>query len=45
VLANAMLEKFGGDSVAEMSRNFDAYLSQLSHRHAALGRAGAAPAE
>ena len=45
VLANAMLEKFGGDSVTEMRRNFDAYLDQLSHRHAALGRAEAAPAQ
>lgn len=26
VLANAMREKFGGDSIAEMKRNFDSYL-------------------
>ena len=41
VLADAMLEKFAGDSVAEMRRNFDAYLDQLTRRHAALGRAEA----
>jgi chorismate synthase len=29
VLANAMREKFGGDSLAEMRRNFEAYLAQL----------------
>ena len=33
VLADAMLEKFGGDSLAEMRRNYDGYL-------AALGAAG-----
>lgn len=45
VLADAMLEKFGGDSLAEMRRNFDAYITQLGERSAALGRAaaGAAP--
>jgi chorismate synthase len=36
VLADAMLEKFGGDSVTEMRRNFDAYLDQLTRRHDAL---------
>lgn len=30
VLADAALEKFGGDSVAETRRNFDSYLDQLS---------------
>jgi chorismate synthase len=40
VLADAMLEKFGGDSMGEMRRNFDAYLEQLSRRH---DRAAAAP--
>jgi len=30
-LADAMREKFGGDSLAEMRRNYDAYLAQL-HR-------------
>jgi len=28
-IANAMIEKFGGDSVAEMRRNFGGYLSQV----------------
>jgi chorismate synthase len=29
VLASAMREKFGGDSLAEMRRNFDGYIAQL----------------
>ena len=29
VLADAMLEKFGGDSLAEMRRNFDGYVASL----------------
>jgi chorismate synthase len=29
VLAQAMIEKFGGDSIGEMRRNFDGYLRQL----------------
>jgi chorismate synthase len=29
VLADAMLEKFGGDSVAETRRNLDAYLASI----------------
>ena len=29
VLANAMLEKFGGDSVAETKRNLDGYLANI----------------
>jgi chorismate synthase len=32
VLADAMLEKFGGDSLAEMRRNYDAYLAHLAQR-------------
>ena len=32
VLADAFLEKFGGDSVAEIRRNFDGYLAYLSER-------------
>ena len=28
-LANAFLEKFGGDSLAEMKRNFRGYLQQV----------------
>jgi chorismate synthase len=29
VLANAMREKFGGDSISEMRRNFESYLAVL----------------
>ena len=29
VLAQAMIEKFGGDSLGETRRNFDGYLQQL----------------
>jgi chorismate synthase len=32
VLANAALEKFGGDSVAETRRNYESYLKQLANR-------------
>jgi chorismate synthase len=32
VLAGAMVEKFGGDSLAEMRRNYDGYLSHIAHR-------------
>jgi chorismate synthase len=32
VLADAFLEKFGGDSVAEVRRNFESYLTYLSER-------------
>jgi len=39
VLADAMLEKFAGDSLSEMRRNFDAYLDQLQARSAALDSA------
>ena len=28
-VANAMAEKFGGDSLREMKRNFDGYLKQV----------------
>jgi chorismate synthase len=31
VLAEAMLEKFGGDSLAETKRNFDGYIEQLKN--------------
>lgn len=31
VLANSLREKFGGDSIDEMKRNFDAYLAQLAN--------------
>ena len=32
VLADAFLEKFGGDSLGEIKRNYDAYLSHLAVR-------------
>jgi chorismate synthase len=32
VLAEAMLEKFGGDSLREIRHNYDGYLSQLADR-------------
>jgi chorismate synthase len=32
VLADAMLEKFGGDSLAEMRRNYDGYVAALGSR-------------
>ena len=32
VLANAVLEKFGGDSVGETRRNYESYLKQLADR-------------
>ncbi len=36
VLADAMLEKFGGDSVAEMRRNFEGYLASTGARWAEI---------
>ena len=36
VLADAMIEKFGGDSLAEMRRNYDGYLQALRERWARL---------
>jgi chorismate synthase len=32
VLADAFLEKFGGDSVGEVRRNFEGYLAYLNER-------------
>jgi len=32
VLADAFLEKFGGDSISEIRRNFDGYIAYLSER-------------
>jgi chorismate synthase len=32
VLADAFAEKFGGDSLAEMRRNHDAYLAHVAQR-------------
>jgi chorismate synthase len=34
VLADAMLEKFGGDSLSEMRRNYDGYVAALGSRWA-----------
>ena len=44
MLAQAMLEKFGGDSLGEMKRNFQGYLAQVDARipKGATGAAGAA---
>lgn len=39
VLADALLEKLGGDSVGETKCNFESYLRQLDERSARLGRA------
>ena len=39
VLADAMLEKFGGDSLAEMRRNYGGYLGALGARWTALWEA------
>jgi chorismate synthase len=36
VLADAMLEKFGGDSLGEMRRNYDGYVGAMGSRWAAL---------
>jgi chorismate synthase len=32
VIADAVLEKFGGDSVGELRRNFDGYITYLAER-------------
>jgi chorismate synthase len=37
ILADAMLEKFGGDSLGELRRNYDGYLASLAARWAAMG--------
>ncbi|HEX6135789.1 MAG TPA: chorismate synthase [Longimicrobiales bacterium] len=39
VLADAILEKFGADTMTELHRNVAGYLGQLASRRAALGRA------
>jgi len=41
VLADALLEKFGGDSVAETRRNHDAYLAELDERGLGIAAVGA----
>ena len=43
VLADAMLEKFGGDSLGETRRNLDGYLAAAGHRWEALRDDGSAP--
>jgi chorismate synthase len=43
VLAEAVLEKFGGDSVEETRRNADAYLARLAERGLDSARAWEAP--
>lgn len=45
VLADAFLEKFGGDSIIEVRRNLEGYLEQLDRRRARLAtaREGGAP--
>ncbi len=35
-----MIEKFGGDSLAEMRRNYDAYVADLAGRGVQLERSG-----
>jgi chorismate synthase len=40
VLADAMVEKFGGDSLAEMKRNYDGYRAALGSRWEALQGVG-----
>jgi chorismate synthase len=32
VVAQAMVEKFGGDSLGEMRRNFDGYIEQIGRK-------------
>ncbi|HEX3927030.1 MAG TPA: chorismate synthase [Gemmatimonadales bacterium] len=44
VLADAMLEKFGGDSLGETRRNLDSYLAAAGQRWIAVRDAPAAPA-
>ncbi|MBI4408368.1 MAG: chorismate synthase [Gemmatimonadetes bacterium] len=41
VIADATVEKFGGDSLAEMRRNFEGYLEQLRQRSGNLERRSA----
>jgi chorismate synthase len=40
VLADAMVEKFGGDSLGEMKRNVAGYVAALGARWAALRSEG-----
>lgn len=43
VLADAMLEKFAGDSLREMRRNYDGYIATLAARWNALGDERSSP--
>jgi len=43
VLAEAMVEKFGGDSLGDMRANYEAYLSRLAERWTALKEAAPDP--
>ncbi len=45
VLADAMLEKFGGDSLAELKRNYDGYVAGLGRRWTQLRESGPPSAE
>jgi hypothetical protein len=36
VVADAILEKFGSDSLAELRRNLEGYLASLGRRHDAM---------
>lgn len=45
VLADAVLEKFGGDSVAETARNHTAYLADLHARSLTVGAGAPEPAD
>ena len=45
VLADALLEKFGGDSLGETKRNWQNYLVQLAERWARLADGAALPVE
>ncbi|MEO8636112.1 MAG: chorismate synthase [Gemmatimonadales bacterium] len=45
VLADALMEKFGGDSLREMQRNWRTYLDQLAERWARLAEGAALPVE
>ena len=38
VLAEVALEKFGGDSVGETRRNYEAYLADVAARGLEIGR-------
>jgi chorismate synthase len=45
VLAEAWLEKFGGDSLTETRRNFEGYLARLGERWSELAPPGAVRVE